>query len=41
MIKHLHEANYNIIMYDHRGQGDSEGGIGSKSIGTEAQLVQE
>ena len=30
MIKHLHEANYNVVMYDHRGQGDSDGGIGSK-----------
>ena len=24
MIRHLHEAGYNIVMYDHRGQGDSE-----------------
>ena len=38
MIKHLHEANYNIITYDHRGQGDSDGGIGSKAIGTEAPV---
>ena len=38
MIKHLHEANYNVITYDHRGQGDSDGGIGSKAIGTEAPV---
>ena len=38
MIKHLHEANYNVITYDHRGQGDSDGGIGSNAIGTEAPV---
>lgn len=38
MIKHLHEANYNVIMYDHRGQGDSDGGIGSKSKGSDAPV---
>ena len=36
MIKHLHDAGYNIVMYDHRGQGDSDGGIGSAAKGTEA-----
>ncbi|MCH2248796.1 MAG: alpha/beta hydrolase [Cognatishimia sp.] len=36
MVKHLHDAGYNIVMYDHRGQGDSDGGTGSTAIGTEA-----
>lgn len=36
MVKHLHDAGYNVVMYDHRGQGDSDGGIGSAAIGTEA-----
>jgi len=36
MVKHLHDANYNIVMYDHRGQGESDGGLGSKAIGSEA-----
>lgn len=38
MIKHLHDAGYNIVMYDHRGQGDSDGGIGSSAIGNEAPV---
>lgn len=36
MVKHLHDAGYNIVMYDHRGQGDSDGGTGSGAIGVEA-----
>ena len=36
MVKHLRNANYNIVMYDHRGQGESDGGLGSKAIGSEA-----
>lgn len=36
MVKHLHDAGYNIVMYDHRGQGDSDGGVGSAAIGTAA-----
>ena len=36
MVKHLHDAGYNIVMYDHRGQGESDGGVGSAAIGTEA-----
>lgn len=36
MIKHIHDAGYNIVMYDHRGQGESDGGVGSAAIGTEA-----
>ena len=36
MVKHLYDANYNIVMYDHRGQGESDGGLGSKAIGNEA-----
>ncbi len=38
MIKHLHDAGYNIVMYDHRGQGDSDGGTGKTLIGTEAPV---
>lgn len=38
MVKHLHDAGYNIVMYDHRGQGESDGGIGSTAIGTEAPV---
>ena len=38
MIKHLHEAKFNVIMYDHRGQGESDGGIGSNAIGAEAPV---
>ena len=38
MIKHLHEAGYNIVMYDHRGQGDSDGGTGKTLIGSEAPV---
>lgn len=36
MIKHLHDAGYNIVMYDHRGQGDSDGGVGSAAKGNAA-----
>ena len=36
MVKHLHDANYNIVMYDHRGQGESDGGLGAEAIGSEA-----
>lgn len=38
MVRHLHEAGYNVVMYDHRGQGDSDGGMGSTLIGTEAPV---
>lgn len=38
MIKHLHDAGYNIVMYDHRGQGDSDGGTGKTLIGIEAPV---
>ena len=38
MVKHLHDAGYNVVMYDHRGQGDSDGGIGDEAIGTEAAV---
>ncbi|MCH2250543.1 MAG: alpha/beta hydrolase [Cognatishimia sp.] len=34
MVKHLHDAGYNVVMYDHRGQGDSDGGIGRNAKGT-------
>ncbi|RZO67232.1 MAG: hypothetical protein EVA70_04790 [Parvularculaceae bacterium] len=38
MVKHLHDAGYNVVMYDHRGQGDSDGGTGETQIGTEAPV---
>lgn len=38
MIKHLHDAKYNIVTYDHRGQGDSEGGYGKTVKGKEAPV---
>lgn len=38
MVKHLHDAGYNVVMYDHRGQGDSDGGTGKTLIGTEAPV---
>lgn len=38
MVKHLHQAGYNVVMYDHRGQGDSDGGIGSNAKGTEVPV---
>ena len=38
MVKHLHDAGYNIVMYDHRGQGDSDGGVGSAAIGRQAPV---
>lgn len=36
MVKHLYDAKYNIVMYDHRAQGESDGGLGSKAIDSEA-----
>jgi pimeloyl-ACP methyl ester carboxylesterase len=38
MVKHLHDAGYNVVMYDHRGQGESDGGTGETLIGTEAPV---
>jgi dienelactone hydrolase len=38
MVKHLNDAGYNIVMYDHRGQGDSDGGVGDSSKGVEAPV---
>jgi uncharacterized protein len=38
MVKHLHDEGYNIVMYDHRGQGESDGGTGKTLIGTEAPV---
>ncbi len=38
MILHLHNAGYNIVMYDHRGQGDSDGGYGKTTKGIEAPV---
>lgn len=31
MVRHMHNAGYNVVMYDHRGQGDSDGGLGRTS----------
>lgn len=38
MVKHLHDAGYNIVTYDFRGQGDSDGGIGEAAVGTETPV---
>ncbi len=38
MVKHLHDAGYNVVMYDHRGQGESDGGTGKTLVGTEAPV---
>ncbi len=38
MVRHLHNAGYNVVMYDHRGQGESDGGINNTVIGTEAPV---
>lgn len=38
MVKHLHDNGYNIVMYDHRGQGDSDGGTNKTLIGNEAPV---
>ena len=38
MVKHLYDAGYNIIMYDHRGQGESDGGLGENAIGREVPV---
>ena len=38
MVKHLHDAGYNVVMYDHRGQGDSDGGLGRNAKGTEVPV---
>lgn len=38
MVRHLHDAGYNIVTYDFRGQGESDGGMGSTAIGTEGPI---
>ncbi|NRB35566.1 MAG: hypothetical protein HRU31_12630 [Rhodobacteraceae bacterium] len=38
MVKHMHDAGYNVVMYDHRGQGDSDGGLGKSAKGAEAPV---
>lgn len=38
MVKHLHDAGYNVVMYDHRGQGDSDGGINKTQKGKAAPV---
>lgn len=38
MVRHLHDSGYNVVMYDFRGQGDSDGGIGSDARGTETPV---
>lgn len=36
MVKHLYDAGYSILCYDHRGQGESDGGLGKNTIGQAA-----
>jgi len=38
MVKHLHDTGYNVVTYDHRGQGESDGGVGRSAQGTEAPV---
>jgi pimeloyl-ACP methyl ester carboxylesterase len=38
MIKHLHGAGYSILTYDHRGQGESDGGVGKSAKGPESPV---
>lgn len=38
MVKHMHDAGYNVVMYDHRGQGDSDGGLGKSAKGAEVPV---
>lgn len=38
MVRHMHDAGFNVVMYDHRGQGDSDGGLGSAAKGVEAPV---
>ncbi|HUN23975.1 MAG TPA: alpha/beta hydrolase [Anaerolineales bacterium] len=38
MVKHLFDAGYSVLMYDQRGQGESDGGIGKNAIGREAPV---
>lgn len=38
MVKHLFDAGYSIVMYDQRGQGESDGGIGENAIGREVPV---
>ena len=38
MVKHMHDAGYNVVMYDHRGQGDSDGGLGKTAKGAEVPV---
>ena len=38
MVKHLFDAGYSIVMYDQRGQGESDGGIGDNAIGSDVPV---
>ena len=38
MVKHIHDAGYNVVMYDHRGQGDSDSGLGRTAKGIETPV---
>jgi dienelactone hydrolase len=38
MVKHLNDNGYNVVMYDHRGQGESDGGFGKTVQGCEAPV---
>lgn len=39
MLKALYEANYNILTYDHRGQGESDGNLGANQRGPTPCIV--
>lgn len=36
MIRHLHDAGYAVLTYDHRAQGASDGGLGKTRVGPTA-----
>jgi pimeloyl-ACP methyl ester carboxylesterase len=38
MVKHLYDAGYSILFYDHRGQGESDGGLGRNMLGQTAPV---
>ena len=38
MVKRLHDNGYNVVMYDHRGQGESDGGINNTQRGKAAPV---
>ena len=38
MVKHLYDEGYNVLFYDQRGQGDSDGGLGKNQVGKQAPV---